>query len=140
MKQIIFVASLAGALFISTIAEAQPHSRKNINRVQKEQRQRIQQGVRNGSLTKAEAKQLRGEQMKIGHYKQMAKADGRMNGRERMFIRDQQARASRHIYAQKHDRQFRGKNKFGGKGNGQFRNGGNDWNNGRYNERQFRHN
>jgi uncharacterized low-complexity protein len=140
MKQIIFIASLVGALFVSTIAEAQARNRNNINRIQKEQRHRIKHGLRNGSITKAEAKQLKKEQIKIGHYKQMAKADGRMNRRERMFIRDEQARAGRHIYAQKHDRQFRGKHGFRGKGNSQLRNnGGTNWNDGRYNERQFRH-
>ncbi|RYD58787.1 MAG: hypothetical protein EOP56_04155 [Sphingobacteriales bacterium] len=135
MKQIIFIASLVGALFISAVAEAQPHSRRNINRAQQDQRHRIQHGVRNGSLTKREAMQLRNDQSRIRHYKQMAMADGRMSRKERMFIRKQQKHMGRNIYAQKHDRQFRGK------GYGRYNNngGGSSWNNGRYNERQFRH-
>lgn len=135
MKQIIFVASLLSALFISNLAGAQPNSRRNIGRAQQEQRHRIQQGVRHGSLTKREAMQLHRDQARIRHYKQMAMADGRMNRKERRFIHNQQRHMSHNIYAQKHDRQFKGK----GHGQHRGRDGGENWNNGRYNERQFRH-
>ncbi len=108
MKNIIFAVSLIGALFAANVADAQ-HRSGHINRTQKDQRHRIHHGIKNGSITRHEAKQLRGQQAKIRHYKQMAKADGRITPRERAIIRHEQRRANRNIYVQKHD----GQNRFG---------------------------
>lgn len=109
MKQIIFAATLFCALFITNIAEA----RHNVKRTQKNQHHRIQHGIRNGSVTRGEARQLHMQQAKIRHYKQMAKADGRITRNERKMIKREQKRANQNIYFQKHDRQQRyGYNRF----------------------------
>lgn len=106
MKQMIFAATLLVAMFATTIAEA--HGRHyNTRQKQKNQHHRIQQGVRSGQLTHMEARQLRGQQAKVKHYKRMAMADGRVTRDERMLINRTQHNAGKHIYRQKHDRQTR---------------------------------
>lgn len=111
MKQIIFAATLFCALFITNIAEAR-HTR-NINKAQRNQHHRIKQGIKHGTITRGEARQLRMQQAKVRHYKQMARVDGRVTKRERRMIHREQKRASQNIYFQKHDRQNRyGYNRF----------------------------
>jgi hypothetical protein len=67
------------------------------------QQERIDQGLRNGSLTRSEAVALRDEQNRIANLIQRARRDGRVDRYERGEIERAQAVASRHIYAEKHD-------------------------------------
>ena len=78
-----------------------------INAHQAHQHHRIKQGVRSGELTHREARHLRAQQGKIRHDKRLAKADGIVTPNEKAHIKHEQARASRKIYMQKHDRQNR---------------------------------
>jgi hypothetical protein len=104
MKKLIFLASLVGALMVGDFANAQ--GRYNNNR-QYNQHGRIQQGVRHGSITRAEAMQLRRQQAKIAQMKRMAMADGFVSARERMMIRRAEQQASFAIRSQRNDRDFR---------------------------------
>lgn len=106
MKQMIFAATLLVAMLATTIAEA--HGRYNNTRQkQRNQYHRIQQGARSGQLTHMETRQLRNQQAKVGHYKRMAMADGRVTRDERMLIHRAQNNAGKNIYRQKHDGQTR---------------------------------
>ncbi len=104
MKQIIFAAALLTTLFSVQLASARtPH----INKRQYVQHHRIQQGVRNGSLTHREAAHLKMQQAHIRHDKMLAMADGHVSPRERAIINREQNKADRNIYRQKHDVQYR---------------------------------
>jgi uncharacterized membrane protein YebE (DUF533 family) len=74
---------------------------------QKNQRARITQGVKNGELTRHEAKKLIREQRHIKRMKMRAKADGTITAKERWRIQKAQDRASRHIFLLKHNNRTR---------------------------------
>lgn len=104
MKQTIFAAALLIAMMSVQIASARtPY----INKRQCAQHHRIQQGVRNGSLTHREAAHLKMQQAHIRHDKMLAMADGHVSPRERAIINREQNKADRNIYRQKHDVQYR---------------------------------
>lgn len=94
----LFVAVLATA----SIAEAQTRT-PVINAREHNQENRINRGVRNGELTRTEAHTLRTDEHNISAEKRLAKADGRVTGRERKMIRHQENRDSRAIYNKKHN-------------------------------------
>lgn len=87
--------------------EASAQSTPGVRNVQERQMKRIGHGVKNGELTRYEAKRLAREQRHIQRDKRRAKADGVVTGRERRHIRREQRQANRHIAVQKHDRQDR---------------------------------
>ena len=113
MKKImIAVALMVGILSVSE-ANAQGynngyhghHRGHAISKEQVQQHQRIKHGRATGQLNRREAHRLQAEQRHIQSLKQLAKADGRVTRKERAYIDAEQARASAHIYRQKHDRQ-----------------------------------
>ena len=69
------------------------------------QAREIERGVRNGSLTAAEAAQLRAEQARIAEMERKAKADGNVTRAERADIRKAQQQAEQHIWEESHDRE-----------------------------------
>jgi len=79
-----------------------------INRRERDQQQRIRQGIQSGSLTRREAGRLEAEQGRIRVDEARAKADGHVSYRERERLDRELDRASRDIYRQKHDQQHRG--------------------------------
>jgi hypothetical protein len=112
MKQIIFVATIFGAMLATQLASAQG---RDIRERQYNQKERIYHGKQNGSLTKSEAMRLKMQQAKIRNYKQMAKVDGRVSRPEQKLIRHEQGKANRNIYMARHNNN----NKYGQKhGNG----------------------
>lgn len=106
MKQVIFGAVIAISILAGSEANAQTRTPVITHR-QVQQHHRIQQGVRNGSLTRTEARHLRYRESKIRHDKRMARRDGVVTPYERRHIRKEQQRASYAIYRQKHDGQRR---------------------------------
>ena len=74
---------------------------------QARQRQRIAQGLAEGSLTVPEARGLRAQQRHVARVEHHAKADGVVTPAERRHLHGLQDRASRHIAAQKRDAQVR---------------------------------
>ncbi|MBU1977626.1 MAG: hypothetical protein KJ958_00500 [Gammaproteobacteria bacterium] len=69
------------------------------------QHQRIEQGVSSGQLNRREAARLNREQRQIRNEAREYRGDGVVTKAERADLRRDQNRASRHIYAEKHDSQ-----------------------------------
>ncbi|HEX6223330.1 MAG TPA: hypothetical protein VFZ52_02905 [Chryseolinea sp.] len=67
------------------------------------QRQRIQNGVSSGELTRRESANARHDQRKIRRTERRAKADGVVTGTERARLDRKQDRASRQLRRNKHD-------------------------------------
>jgi hypothetical protein len=78
-----------------------------VNARQHNQRDRIQQGVRSGELTRRETGRLAEEQRDIRQLERGYKSDGTLTQAERRDLHHEQNQASRDIYAQKHDAQDR---------------------------------
>ena len=78
-----------------------------VNARQHNQRDRIQQGVKSGELTRRETGKLVHEQRDVRQLEREYKSDGTLTGAERRDLHQEQNEASRHIYNQKHDEQDR---------------------------------
>jgi hypothetical protein len=100
---------LAGLLGASLAAHADgPRPRDpGVNARQHQQRDRIQQGVRSGELTRRETGRLAEQQRDIRQLERAYKSDGTLSAPERRDLHHEQNQASRDIYAQKHDAQDR---------------------------------
>ena len=77
------------------------------NRTQYHQQARIRQGIRNGELTRREARRLEAERTKIRRDERRFRADGNLSPRERERLQRERNRFNRDIYRQKHDNQDR---------------------------------
>lgn len=71
------------------------------------QRERIQQGVRSGELTRREARNAREDQRDIRQLERAYKSDGELTRSERRDLNHEQDQASRELYRDKHDGQAR---------------------------------
>ena len=101
MNRIISV--LGFALTIGSVLQAE-----SIRHEQHQQRQRINQGIRSGELTRPEASRLYSRQAGLQWRAARDRRDGGgMTWMERNKLQSQQNRLSRSIYRQKHDRQDR---------------------------------
>jgi hypothetical protein len=78
-----------------------------VNERQRNERNRIGQGVRSGELTRDEASGLRSEQRDIRQTEREYKSDGSLTRTERRDLHQDQNEASRNIYAEKHDNERR---------------------------------
>jgi uncharacterized membrane protein YebE (DUF533 family) len=78
---------------------------QQVNTRQAQQRQRIEHGVHAGRLTRAETRELMHEQHRIQAMKRHFRADGVIDAREYRRLDHALDTASRHIMAEKHDRQ-----------------------------------
>ena len=99
---------LLAAVFIlgaSTVSMAGSHH--SINSRERNQQQRINQGIRSGELTRREARRLEAGQARIRTDERFARADGTVTPRERARLQRELNRQSRGIYRQKHDGQDR---------------------------------
>ena len=102
---------ICGGLVMSASAATAPRhnerwDRYHINQRQRDQQQRISQGVQSGQLTPREAQRLEREQYRFNREEQRFRASGDgLSWRERNRLEDQQDRMSRQIYRQKHDGQ-----------------------------------
>jgi hypothetical protein len=100
--------TVAAALMVSGagLAQAYTPQGRDIDRRQDRQERRIENGVRDGSLTRGEAARLNGQQNYINGLERSARRDGYISPREAFEIRRAQDAASRQIWAERHDRQF----------------------------------
>jgi hypothetical protein len=78
-----------------------------INARQQVQRERIQQGVRSGELTRRETRNARADQRDIRQLERSYKSDGELTRAERRDLTQEQNQASRQLYRNKHDAQDR---------------------------------
>ena len=74
-----------------------------VDQREKNQQERIKEGVKTGELTPAETRRLEMQQGKIKADEMNAKADGKVTGAERRHLKREQNRASRNIYRKKHN-------------------------------------
>jgi len=102
MKQILFAVSALVLMTGISYAEAETPV---IDQRQTSQEQRIDQGIASGQLNEREANRLNKQQEHVNKMESRAKSDGVMTKKERARIGAAQARASRHIAREKHDRQ-----------------------------------
>lgn len=104
MKSMKFVTAAVIAAFAFPVF-AQTTSTPRIDQRQKEQQQRIDQGVKSGQLNKKEAARLEKGQARIQKMENKAAADGKITARERARIEKAQDRESRRIERERHDKQ-----------------------------------
>ena len=99
------LTSMAGGLAIFLLAGNLSWA-GTINQRERRQQARIWQGYRSGDLTPREFRRLEREQAFIRRSEARARRDCNFTARERMRIQREQNRASRHIFRQRHDRQY----------------------------------
>src|SRR5665213_4621375 len=104
MKRIV-VSMMMGALMLGGVSNVL--AQNEINQRQRNQQQRIGEGVENGSLTPGETAHLEKKEAAIHHeVKTERQANGgTLTAQERRQVNRQQNRESRRIYKQKHDAQ-----------------------------------
>ena len=95
----IFVTMMALALLVPVFGQG-PLKQREQN-----QKARIKEGVKDGSVTKGEAAKLKQDQKEIRQDVRAARADGVVTGKEAAKITREQNKASRDIYKQKNDKQ-----------------------------------
>lgn len=86
-------------------ALAQTTSTPRVDQRQKNQQQRIDQGVKSGQLNQKEAARLEKGQARIQKAEDKAVADGKVTAKERRKIERAQDQQSRRIAREKHDKQ-----------------------------------
>ncbi len=104
------MAALVAVMISATgLAQGRRYCRNNgVNERQRDQQQRIRQGIRSGELTRVEAARLERREAQIRLDEAIARrSGGEFTGRERARIQRELDRSSRDIYRQKHDRQDR---------------------------------
>jgi hypothetical protein len=78
-----------------------------VDHVQRDQRQRVEQGIRSGALTRSEAQRLMAEQRALEAEERRYLADGVLTQWERTDLARDLNVAGRHIYNETHDAQVR---------------------------------
>ena len=106
MKSMKFVTAAVFAA-LALPAFAQTTSTPRVDQRQKNQQQRIDQGVKSGELNRKEAERLQKGQARIQKMENKATADGKVTAKERAKIEKAQDRESKRIFREKHDKQVR---------------------------------
>jgi hypothetical protein len=99
---LLMMFALTASLFVVDNADA--HS---VGQRQKNQVNRIQQGVKSDNLTAGETKGLAVQQVKLNKKKQAYWADGQLGPRERFDLHTDLNRMNRSIYRAKHNERTR---------------------------------
>jgi len=108
MKWFVMAAMVAVIIPVASLAQGR---RNGINERQRNQQERIRQGVRSGELTGVEAARLRRQEAQIKLNEARARqSGGEFTPQERARIQRQLDRESQNIYKQKHDAQDRNPN------------------------------
>lgn len=112
--------ALLAALVVATTAGATvPALADRIDDRQSRQMQRIEQGYRNGDLTRQEYNRLVNQQREIARLERLLERDGRLSYADRAYLTQLQNDASRAIRAERHDGQNwsdRGRDRGWGRG------------------------
>lgn len=107
MNKHLFSAA-ATLLIVASLTAAQAQTRTPIvNARERNQRDRIRQGVASGELNRREAARMRGREAGLNAQKRAARADGVVTPTERRDLRQTEKQNSQAIYRQKHDAQVR---------------------------------
>lgn len=107
----LLAALLAGASAMPAFAAERE---RGINARQDTQQHRIRQGVRQGDLTRGEARGLQREARDVRREERVFRADGRLDARERRHLHRDLDRVSRDIYRERHDSQRHHGHRAGG--------------------------
>jgi len=103
--------SLAALVVLATASSQPAEARRwqqGVNARECNQRNRIANGIQNGSLTRREAKRIRGQEAVLRKQEAYYRATGNgLSGKERNRLEREQNHLSREIYNQKHDGQTR---------------------------------
>jgi len=102
MKRII-IAMLTSAVLL--IAPAFAQDTPGIDQRKENEKDRIKAGVKDGSLTKAEAKRLKAEDKKVNKDIRRAEKDGVVTDKEKAKITKEQNKLSKDIAKQRKDKQ-----------------------------------
>lgn len=102
MKSVKIASVILATLFAIPVF-AQTSATPNIDQRQENQQKRIAAGVNSGALTAKETVSLKKREAKIETDKQAAKADGHVTKQERAKLQREENRASKQIYAKKHN-------------------------------------
>lgn len=102
----------AAALAVAASADARPRD-PGVNRRQANQQDRIRDGVRDGELTRGEARTLEWKEARVAELERRMKADGTLSPSERAKLQSELTDLSQEIYQQKHDAQVRPGAKLG---------------------------
>jgi exonuclease VII large subunit len=100
----IFAAAIFAVASLNAAAQT-PTAAKPVSSL-KNDKQRINQGVRSGQLTKVEAARLRQQKQDLQQERKDYKLDG-ISAEERKDLRQDKKALSKKIYRQKHDAQVR---------------------------------
>ena len=94
------IAAVVGMGMMAGAAQAQTVDQRHYN-----QQQRVDQGLRNGSMTLREARGVERQQRSIDRQeaRMRYRNGGRLNGYDRAVLQHREDRASRHIYRAKHN-------------------------------------
>jgi len=104
MNRKLVLAALLFFLALAGSASAAGNDTPRIDRRQARQQQRIEQGLRDGSLTPREAMLLGRGQWRVDRMKQRFGRDGQISGRERSLLWRAQNIESRDIHYKRHNR------------------------------------
>lgn len=108
MKSTMTAAMMATLALTALTVQAEAGTRDpRVNARQDNQRERIQQGVRSGELTRHETRNVVEDQRDIRQLERAYKSDGTLTAAERADLHHEQNQASREIYREKHDGQDR---------------------------------
>lgn len=102
IASLITVIGAGATLSFTSVAEAGTRS-PGINRRQAHQQERINRGIRKGSLTPRETYRLQRQQANIKAQEARFKSDGKLNKRERRVLNHRLNRSSQNIYNKKHN-------------------------------------
>ena len=123
----VLVALLAGVIAMPVAAAERE---RGFNARQGMQQERIRQGVRQGDLTRGEARQLRSDVRSVRREARAFGSDGNVSAGERRHLRRDLNAVSRNIHEQRHDNQRRfgqrgenGRHAFQGRGHAYGRHG-----------------
>jgi hypothetical protein len=105
-KTILFAALIIAATGFTTQVSAQ-YADRHSDEQQYDHHKRIRNGMRNGELTRSEARHLRMREARFRHDKHMAMRDGRLTPRERRHLRKEEKRNGMAIYRNKHNNNYR---------------------------------
>jgi len=99
------LAALCSVTLVSTALAADRPQDPGVNAQQRAQQGRVQQGVRSGELTPAEAKALKEKDKTLRQEERAYKSDGKLTVAERKDLHQDANKLSRDIHRQKHDGQ-----------------------------------
>ncbi|HEX2562078.1 hypothetical protein [Phenylobacterium sp.] len=108
MKRFLLSLAAAATLVVAVPVTASAAPWQSVNQRQDNIERRIDQGVRKGDLTRAEAQRLRGQFRELAQLeRQYRRSGGGLSVREREELDRRFDRLSQHVYAQRHDHQER---------------------------------